>query len=494
MNTLIVTNQVAHWPRYAPRTQAVSAHAYLTDPRYRGQARVINLCHPLNYQSLGYYVSLLAQARGHLPLPDVKTIEDLHAAGTARLLTDRLDREIQCALAAIDAPSYALTLYFGSDAQHVFGELGAEIFALLPAPLLRIGFVRSATACGRWQTTQVQSLPPDALTADQHVRLLDAAADYSSRRSAPIERPVRHARNARQPALAILYDPDSQESPSNAPAIDKFQNAARALDMRADIITRDDADRLAEFDALFIRDTTSIQHYTYDLARQAALDGLVVMDDPDSIIQCTNKVYLAELFRHHGIPTPASMIVHRKNIDCVIPALGLPCILKQPDGAFSIGVVKIHSTQQLQETAAQFLQQSELILAQEYLPTAFDWRVGIVDRRPLFACKYFMAPDHWQIIKRQQEVKLCEGQTSAVPLSQVPQFVLDTAQAAADLIGDGFYGVDLKQVGKRCYLIEVNDNPNVDFGNEDSVLQDALYRQVMWVFRRRIDCVSGRRP
>ena len=29
--------------------------------------------------------------------------------------------------------------------------------------------------------------------------------------------------------------------------------------------------------------------------------------------------------------------------------------------------------------------------AQEYLATDFDWRVGVLDRRPLFACKYFMA-------------------------------------------------------------------------------------------------------
>jgi glutathione synthase/RimK-type ligase-like ATP-grasp enzyme len=57
---------------------------------------------------------------------------------------------------------------------------------------------------------------------------------------------------------------------------------------------------------------------------------------------------------------------------------------------------------------------------------------------------------------------------------------------AATLIGDGLYGVDLKQVGDRCYVIEVNDNPNIDAGNEDSVLGEALYREVLGVFLRRI--------
>ncbi|MBS1146889.1 MAG: glutathione synthase/ribosomal protein modification enzyme (glutaminyl transferase), partial [Proteobacteria bacterium] len=61
------------------------------------------------------------------------------------------------------------------------------------------------------------------------------------------------------------------------------------------------------------------------------------------------------------------------------------------------------------------------------------------------------------------------------------------ALKAANLIGDGLYGVDIKQVGGRCYIIEVSDNPNVDAGNEDGVLKDALYREIMGSFVRRIE-------
>jgi len=35
-------------------------------------------------------------------------------------------------------------------------------------------------------------------------------------------------------------------------------------------------------------------------------------------------------------------------------------------------------------------------------------------------------------------------------------------------------------------VMEVNDNPNVDAGNEDDILKDALYREVMGVLLRRI--------
>ena len=55
------------------------------------------------------------------------------------------------------------------------------------------------------------------------------------------------------------------------------------------------------------------------------------------------------------------------------------------------------------------LQKSDLVITQEYIPAAFDWRVGVLDRRALFVCKYFKAPDHWQVIKRDANGRV-EGQ------------------------------------------------------------------------------------
>ena len=132
-----------------------------------------------------------------------------------------------------------------------------------------------------------------------------------------------------------------------------------------------------------------------------------------------------------------------------------------------------------------YFARSELVVAQEWLPTTFDWRVGVLDGRPLYVCKYLMAPGHWQVVKREPERKL-EGATAALPVGEAPEVVVRTAVRAAELIGDGLYGVDLKQVGERCYVIEVNDNPNIDAGNEDGVLGDALYREILGVFLRRV--------
>jgi glutathione synthase/RimK-type ligase-like ATP-grasp enzyme len=86
---------------------------------------------------------------------------------------------------------------------------------------------------------------------------------------------------------------------------------------------------------------------------------------------------------------------------------------------------------------------------------------------------------------------MSEGRTEALSVGEAPDEVVQIAVQAANLIGDGFYGVDLKQVGSQYCVIEINDNPNVDAGNEDAVLGDALYREVMGVFRKRIDARKG---
>jgi glutathione synthase/RimK-type ligase-like ATP-grasp enzyme len=65
--------------------------------------------------------------------------------------------------------------------------------------------------------------------------------------------------------------------------------------------------------------------------------------------------------------------------------------------------------------------------------------------------------------------------------------VVEAAMRAAGLIGDGLYGVDLKQTKDGVFVIEINDNPNLDRGVEDVVLKDDLYRIVLKEFIRRIE-------
>ena len=45
--------------------------------------------------------------------------------------------------------------------------------------------------------------------------------------------------------------------------------------------------------------------------------------------------------------------------------------------------------------------------------------------------------------------------------------LIDTAVAAAAAVGNGLYGMDIKQVGQDFRVIEVNDNPTIAEDEED---------------------------
>lgn len=69
----------------------------------------------------------------------------------------------------------------------------------------------------------------------------------------------------------------------------------------------------------------------------------------------------------------------------------------------------------------------------------------------------------------------------------VPPAIVQTALRAARVIGAGLYGVDLKQIGDKAVVMEVNDNPNIDRGVEDCALGMELYRRIARSFRQRIE-------
>jgi glutathione synthase/RimK-type ligase-like ATP-grasp enzyme len=181
------------------------------------------------------------------------------------------------------------------------------------------------------------------------------------------------------------------------------------------------------------------------------------------------------------------MVVHKDNACEIEATLGFPCVLKQPDSSFSKGVVKVADGRELDDALKTLFEESDLLIAQEFLTTPFDWRIGFIDRTPIYACKYYMARNHWQIYKNEQNGKSTSGRSETFPVELAPRQIVRQALKAANLIGDGLYGVDLKEVHGKPYLIEVNDNPSIDAGVEDAILKDELYRRIMSSFLHRID-------
>ncbi len=483
MSTLIVVNSPKDWPFDIPDVDVVDAWSYLTQPHYsdRRSVKIINLCRSYKYQTTGFYVSLLAEARGHRPLPSIQTLQDLKSQSMVRFVSEDLDDEIQKGLSPLQSDEFTLSIYFGRNVAKRYDRLSLLLFNVFQAPLLRVKFAREPQK--GWQIRSVKAIPGNDVPENHRDFVAEAARRHFTGRS--VGRPKRtHTRYD----LAILWDPEERDaSPSDEAALKKFSKAALALGLATELITRDDYGRLSEFDGLFIRETTAVNHHTYRFSRRAASEGLVVIDDPQSIARCTNKVFLAELMGRHKLPTPKTVVLHRDNLHDVADSLGFPCVIKKPDSAFSQGVIKIESPEMLELTAPEFLGESELLVAQEFLPTEFDWRIGILDRRPLYACKYYMAKGHWQIIQHEEKGDGRYGKSETLPVELAPRKAVNLALKAANLIGDGLYGVDVKQSGGQFYVIEVNDNPNIDAGVEDHILRDELYRRVMEVFLGRIE-------
>ena len=480
MSVLVVIENPEDCSLVFSGVEPVAARAYLTDETFTGLrgVKIINICRSYRYQSMGYYVSLLAEARGHKPLPSITAIQDMKSVGIIRVASGELEDVLAKALADRQPEKLSFSSYFGKTPEKGLEQLAFRLFKLFPVPFLRA----DVSFQNGWQLQNVSPLSIKDIPTEERDFAEAVSTEYFAGKKLIIpKRPVSRY------DLAILQDPEETRPPSNARALKRFAKAAETLGVGVELITKEDSNRLSEFDALFIRETTNVDHHTYRMARKAVAEGLVVIDDPESILRCSNKVYLAEVLSRHKIPAPRTVITHCKNIDHILEELSLPCVLKQPDSAFSQGVVLVRESDALLTEARRFLAKSDLVIAQEYLPSDFDWRIGILDRRPLFACKYYMAAGHWQILRKGKSGKDIYGDVETLPVGKVPKKVINAALKAANAIGDGLYGVDLKQVGDKVYVIEVNDNPNIDAGYEDEVLQDELYLRVVEVFLKRIE-------
>ncbi len=481
---IVLIEKKEDWLPIFPKVQTLTAREYLGQPdllEHRG-THLINLCRSYRYLSTGYYCSLLAGARHHKALPSVNTLTALSRKSLYNLDVEDLDQIIQKTLnrrqPSDSCIELELAIYFGQASDSSLQGLARQIFDLFPCPILKVTFRRQ----NRWGISAIQPLPLNQLTPTQQQ---DFAAALTSYLSKPwrLPKPKRAARYD----LAILHEPGERKAPSNPAALRKFIQTGRKLGVEVELIEKKDYGRLSEFDAMFIRVTTAIDHYTYRFARKAYLEGMAVIDDPTSIIRCTNKVFLAELLAAQNLPHPRTLILQKGERTLHNP-LGFPVVLKIPDGSFSRGVLKANNAIEFSRICAELFKESDLILAQEFVYTPFDWRIGILNHQPLYACRYFMSRQHWQIVKYERSGRIIEGGFETLPVEQAPKEVVDTALKLADKIGDGLYGVDLKQTENgHLYVIEINDNPNIDSGIEDKVLGEELYRRIIVDFIRRIE-------
>ncbi|MHC1480016.1 RimK family protein [Frateuria aurantia] len=482
---VIVVEKAADWSVYYPSAHVMNALDYLREPVGLEEERthVINLCRNYKYLGTGYYVSLLAEARGHKVIPSVRTVNDLRRKSLYGLNIGDLNQKLVQALPADhpDTTEFEMLLYFGETTHPELRDLARQIFDAFPCPVLRVEFERDRI----WQISAIRPVGLQNLDDAQE----DAFAAELDRFSKKLWRKPRTRRHFSYD-IAMLVDPNETMPPSNRKALKGFIDAGKQLGIEVDPIGRNDYQRLAEYDGLFIRETTASDNHTYRFAHRAEKENMVVIDDPTSILRCTNKIYLNDLMSSRKLPIPRTEIIYRDNgrrLAELGEKLGFPIVLKIPDGSFSRGVLKVEDPEALDKAAATLFQHSALLLAQEFLYTEYDWRIGILNHEPIYACKYYMSRGHWQIYNHGAKGRARSGGFETLPTREVPSDILKLALKATQPIGDGLYGVDIKQTAHKAVIIEVNDNPSIDAGVEDAYLGSDLYLRIMREFQRRLE-------
>ncbi len=282
--------------------------------------------------------------------------------------------------------------------------------------------------------------------------------------------------------LAILVDKYSVSRSAELEALIRYKQAAEEWGHEAHFLFRRETRSIVRFDAVFIRALTDPLNATYVAARMAEMHGKPVIDDSRSIMICCDKVHMYRRLMAAGVPIPRTEFLRVHEITPargaqLLAQFGTHVIIKAPSSSFSSHVEKAATPEEFVKCGERFLYRADRIVAQEFVQSTFDWRVGVLGGEPVYACRYVIPDETFKIIA------VVDGQTRVakvepVPLAEAPPVIVETAIHAANAIGTGLYGVDLKQVNGRAIVIEVNDNPTINADQEDRYAVDVYAKIV----------------
>ena len=289
--------------------------------------------------------------------------------------------------------------------------------------------------------------------------------------------------DSRRKSIACFVEPYNFYDESEKLALFKFKSTAINLGYKFNFIYKKDVSKIKDYNALFIRATTDPNNITFVLSTVAEQKGLKVIDDPHSILICSNKVTLHSIFEKNNIPSPKSCVFYgdysSESIQKIFNKLGTPVVIKTPNTSFSSFVDRAYNEQEFCEIARNFLKNAQVLVVQEYIQSDFDWRVGILNNEILYLCKYFYPKDGWKV-NIKVDGKVIWGDTLAISKDLISPKLKDICIKLSKCIGNGLYGIDVKETDNGYKVIEINDNPSIYSGYEDVVDKD-IYEKIIKV-------------
>jgi glutathione synthase/RimK-type ligase-like ATP-grasp enzyme len=271
--------------------------------------------------------------------------------------------------------------------------------------------------------------------------------------------------------LGIFVDRKTLSNSEQLNALIRCRDIAEGMGHDVDFIFPVDINKIPKMDALFIRARTDPLNVTYVAARMADFHGIPVIDDSRSIRICSDKVNMYSHLIKKNISIPKTVFLSKTNLTVeevthLFDELGSPLIVKEPSTSFSLRVEKVSDIAGFFRVARRFIKLSDWIVVQQYIESRYDWRVGVLGGNLLYACKYTIPTDTFKIQASVNGHLVYCGVESVSP-DKVPPHVIDLGINAANAIGRGLYGVDIKNNNGDAYVIEVNDNPSIESGEDD---------------------------
>jgi len=281
--------------------------------------------------------------------------------------------------------------------------------------------------------------------------------------------------------LGIFVDRKTLSNAEQLNALIRCRDVAEGMGHHVDFIFPVDINKIPHMDALFIRARTDPMNVTYVAARIAEFHGMPVIDDPRSIQICSDKVNMYSHLIKNNISLPKTIFFSKNDLTVervtqMFDELGSQLILKEPSTSFSLRVEKVDDIAAFFKVARRFIKLSDWIVVQQFIQSRYDWRVGVLDGKLLYACKYTIPSDTFKIQASVNGHLVYCGVESVKP-EQVPSHVIRLGIEAANAIGRGLYGVDIKNANGDAYVIEVNDNPSIESGEDDCYPQ--VFEQIV---------------
>lgn len=199
---------------------------------------------------------------------------------------------------------------------------------------------------------------------------------------------------------------------------------------------------------------------TYMEATFRLLDHLESMDTycfPNSELmrKSSDKFRTAQLLARAGVPTPRTYVLTPKsNPNFIVEELGLPVVVKIPDGSKGQGVSLAHNLDELKALMqAELKQPADILLAQEFIATSKgrDVRVTLADGELIFAL--FRDNSHNDDFR--SNISLGGNASVIEPTEEM----MNIARRAAKAVNADLCGVDLLFTENGFMVGEINSFP-----------------------------------